>query len=93
MTKLFIIMKTGYSAGVYGCSAEYFKLVVVKKGEMKSISFQGMYGPEERVAETLRDKGFKQNYCPYCGFGKITGKDKNLAMSETEALEWIKKEI
>jgi len=53
---IYILNKVGYSAGVYGCSGEYFTLTIIKDSEdYKNISGYHRYGQlkgEER-------KGFK----------------------------------
>lgn len=58
--RLFTIIKTGYTAGVYGCSGEYFTLIMVNNKNTTSVKFNGLYGAEQRVAEYLKSKGYKE---------------------------------
>jgi hypothetical protein len=55
--KLYTTIKTGYTAGIYGCSGEYFTTTIItqnKKGlDTRIIHFQGMYGAENRVNNVL----------------------------------------
>ena len=60
--KSFAITKVGYSAGVYGCSGEYFLIIYTKDGELKSMCLNGMYGSEDRVADEFIKLGYKKNY-------------------------------
>lgn len=92
--KHFIIIKTGYSSGVYGCSAEYFTLVIYDPEhdwKMIPINFQGMYGAEYRVAEYLNKAGlighgqaFSSNY------GKVPLRNTR-GFNEHSMLEELKK--
>lgn len=73
--KWYTIIKIGYSCGVYGCSNEYFTLIYTDNKEgLKSQSFYGMYGAEERVSATMKDKGYKEHYTQSF-YGKMTKKD------------------
>lgn len=56
--RLFTIIKTGYTAGTYGCSGEYFTLILINGKRTASIKFNGMYGAESRVEHYLKDKGY-----------------------------------
>lgn len=58
--KAFTTIKIGYTAGVYGCSGEYFTTIVIDGEEHHSFTFSGMYGAEERIARTLKDLGFTE---------------------------------
>lgn len=60
--RLFTTIKTGYTAGTYGCSGEYFTLIMINNSETTAIRFNGMYGAEERVASYLKSKGYKSFY-------------------------------
>lgn len=88
--KNFTIIKIGYSVGVYGCSGEYFTMIYTHKKELKSLSFYGLYGAEERVERAMKEKGYIFNYVQSF-FGKMTRKDltKN-CVSERDALNLIK---
>jgi hypothetical protein len=83
----FTCVKVGYTAGMYGCSGEYF-LLITSAGN--SISFSGMYGVEDRVASVLKDRGYKEIYTP-SDFGRMTLKDvRKRFKSEYEAVEIVK---
>ena len=60
--RLHTIIKTGYTAGSYGCSGEYFTLIMINGSKTSSIKFNGMYGAEERVRTYLNKKGYKDFY-------------------------------
>lgn len=88
--KTFTIIKTGYTAGIYGCSNEYFVCIYSKGREMHNFLFHGMYGAEERVARAMKDKGFVDCYTP-SWFGKMTRKDVCPgSLSETQAIDLVK---
>lgn len=91
--KTFTIIKTGYSAGTYGCSNEYFTLIATDdQGEGTSINFHGLYGTDYRVAEPLKAKGYKQVHAS-APYGQIKGEERTRAnkygKSEFEAIEYI----
>jgi hypothetical protein len=89
MKKIYTIIKIGYTAGIYGCSNEYFTLIYTdKKDGFKSVSFYGMYGAEERVSATLKEKGYTQHYTQSF-FGKMKRNDitKN-CISEHDLLKF-----
>jgi hypothetical protein len=88
--KTFTIIKVGYSSGIYGCSSEYFQAVIIKDGELSGLPFQGLYGTQERIAAELKTKGYEQKHIQSGTYGKITGKDKNFALYEEQAIEQIK---
>ena len=60
--RVFTIIKTGYTAGVYGCSGEYFTLIMINNKNFSSIKFNGMYGADERVKTYLEKKGYLYFY-------------------------------
>lgn len=60
--RLFTTIKTGYTAGVYGCTGEYFTLIMINGKNTSSIKFNGMYGSDERVREYLKNKGYTDFY-------------------------------
>ena len=67
MTNFFTIRKTGYSAGVYACTAEYFTINVFKDGkECETYHFQGLYGVQYRASGILKANGYD---CAYVGDG------------------------
>lgn len=89
--KAFTTIKIGYTAGVYGCSGEYFTTIVIDGEEHHSFTFSGMYGAEERIARTLKDLGFKEFYTNSI-YGRMTRNDipKKCIFSEHTAIEHIK---
>ncbi len=90
MLKQFTILKTGYSAGVYGNSGEYYSLIVNTSKENFSLRFWGQYGADYRVAEVLKNKGFKQYYTAY-NYGKMSSREaQRLHMTEREAIKSLK---
>lgn len=92
--KIFTISKVGYSAGVYGCSGEYFILTYTKKDEnnsiiLKSIGIETMYGGEYRVKEILLDNGYVECY-NYLNYGQVKARDYKNFMREYGAIEYLK---
>lgn len=92
MKKYFGIIKTGYSAGIYGCSNEYFVCIYTDKDRLNSFAFKGMYGVENRIEEAMKNKGYIYSYIP-TQFGQIKGSDKNWCgfLYENKAIEYINK--
>lgn len=91
--KIFINQKIGYTSGIYGCSGEQFQLIAIDdEGVKNSFVYDGLYGHEHRIAEAMKNKGYKE---VYTGVGRIYGKlkreDAKYAKSETEALAEIEK--
>lgn len=72
--RLFTTFKTGYTAGTYGCSGEYFTTIIIGTKGTKTIKWHGMYGPEYRVAEYLKKKGYKEFYTS-TNYGKLKRDD------------------
>lgn len=96
-TKMFTTLKVGYTAGIYGCSGEYFTTIIISGNEKPYIvNHYGMYGSESRVTEPLKQAGYKEFYTP-SDFGKMTQRDvnsrTNFWSSEYTALEEIKQAI
>ena len=93
MKKQFTIIKVGYSAGIYGCSAEYFTTIWVDQTGLNAFHFQGLYGTEDRVARMFKDKGYEQQHT-FEEYGKLTRKDMIHAfISEQKALELVKTRV
>ena len=90
--KQFTTIKVGYTAGVYGCSNEFFTTIIVDERGITSFSFKGMYGPEDRVAMALKAKGYDHKYTP-SDFGQMKAREvnKNLFKYENQVLEEIAK--
>ena len=93
--KQFTILKVGYTKSIYGCSNEYFNCIVVNKKGIQSITFKGLYGPEERLASILKDRGYKEKYIS-TDYGQLTtrGDSKvmdNMFVSESQAIEQAKR--
>lgn len=91
-------MKVGYSKGIYGCSGEYFTLIVYNpeketNGErwLNQYFFEGMYGAEQRVAEVLKEKGYIDRYTQSI-YGRVTRSDtpKKLFKSEYTMIDELK---
>lgn len=76
MIKTFTVTKIGYTAGVYGCSNEYFNLIIPAHGKKKAYStvFYGMYGAENRIENIMKEAGYTQQYVVSI-YGKLTRKD------------------
>ena len=60
--KMATIIKTGYTAGVNGCSGEYFTLIAINGKNHSAVKFNGMYGAEERVRAELEKYGYNFFY-------------------------------
>lgn len=89
----FTIIKVGYSAGIYGCSAEYFTAIWIDNTGLNSFHFQGLYGTEERIAKEFKDKGYQQGWTSQ-EYGKLTRKDNiKMFLSENEAIEFVKTRV
>lgn len=90
--KLFINHKTGYTAGTYGNSGEQFLLVMIDGDRTQSIAYDGQYGHEQRVVETLKNAGYKEVYTPSF-YGRMKRKDcsHKLVLSENQAVEAVNK--
>ena len=68
------IIKTGYSAGIYGNSGEYFTCIFTGKNGMSYFKFESQYGGEQRIAHLLEERGYKVDYSAG-NYGKIAKKD------------------
>jgi hypothetical protein len=97
--KLYTTIKTGYTAGIYGCSGEYFTTTIIdtdKEGKLFTdiIHHEGMYGSEQRINSLLEEKGYKYIHTS-CSYGKLTRKDipSKWYMSEYTAIDYIKTKI
>lgn len=88
--KTYTTIKVGYTAGVYGCSGEYFITIITRGDEMFHVYHYGMYGSEERVNSVLKNAGYNEYYVG-SWYGKMTKKDagKRFA-SEYQAIDSIK---
>lgn len=86
--RLFTTIKTGYTAGVYGCSGEYFTLIMVNNHNTSSIKFNGMYGVDERIAEYLKKRGYKSFYTN-AEYGRLNSREihKPTNYSEYDLIE------
>ena len=89
--KQFTIIKTGYTAGVYGCTNEFFTVVITDDELNDTFTFKGMYGAEERVAEEFKLKGYKRFYCR-ANFGKLVRNDLKdvYVRTENEAIQVVR---
>lgn len=68
--KKYTTIKVGYSAGVYGCSNEYFTTIIIDGEKVFSVSHCGLYGSDERINAVLKEAGYESFYVP-SDFGKI----------------------
>ena len=87
--KQFTTVKIGYSAGVYGCSGEYFTTIYNNGTKTGSFSFGGLYGSEERIAREMVKKGFKEYYTQSF-YGQMKGYETKYIQSEGTAIEYVK---
>lgn len=89
--KQYTTIKVGYTAGIYGCSNEFFTTIVLTDAGMQSFSFKGLYGAEERVARALNEKGFRQIHTP-SDYGRMKAREVNphVFQYENQILEHIK---
>lgn len=88
--KQFTTIKTGYTAGIYGCSNEYFTTIYINDTGINSFHFYGMYGAEERIARAMKEKGYEEKYTQSF-YGRMTRKDITKASkSEHTTLEELK---
>ena len=92
--KQYTIIKTGYSSGVYGCSAEYFTLIVFDTDKQKTYPdihhFWGLYGAEDRIAEHLKQAGYSGGIYS-SNYGKVPSREKKIGNNEHATLEELKK--
>jgi hypothetical protein len=88
--KKFTTIKVGYTAGVYGCSGEYFLTIIMREAEMFHVYHYGMYGSEERVNAVLKSAGYEEYYIG-SWFGKMTKKDVGKRfVDEYQAIDEVK---
>ena len=78
-------IKTGYSFGVYGCSAEYFTLIF----DDHTVNHNGLYGSEYRVCEVLEKAGYNVRYIDTGSYGQLKGSVKRYSLDERKAIETI----
>ena len=77
--KHFTIQKIGYTAGIYGCSNEYFSLIITDTEDKQDKwivqhIFYGMYGAENRIENILKEAGYDQRYI-HSIYGRLTRND------------------
>jgi len=99
--KIFGIAKTGYTAGIYWNTWEYYTCIYsyideykwTKKLKLTSFTFQWQYWADERIRVEMEKKGFNYSYIS-ANVWKLNKKDiyKN-TKNETEALNFIKDNI
>jgi hypothetical protein len=88
--KFFTITKTGYTAGVYGCSGEYFTCIICNDENITGFAFYGLYGAEERIKAIIEDMGYNFRYVRSY-YGQLKQKDGKGSMKESEAITYIEK--
>ena len=89
--KQFTTIKVGYTAGIYGCTNEYFTTIMSNGKKHDTFTFYGNYGAEERISRAMQDKGFAEYYTPSI-YGQLHRNDipQKMVMSEYSAIEHIK---
>jgi hypothetical protein len=98
--KEFSIFKVGYTAGVYGCSGEYYKVLVTYenfeldyKVEL-DYNIQAIYTNGQYIRQVLKDNGFSEKYIsiPYTQLKKkdLQGWD---ILHESDVINELKKEL
>lgn len=98
MIQLFSIVKTWYSSGTYGCTWEYFSLLVIECGKWREpisygYKFEWMYWVESRISEIMKSKWFTQIY-QNANYGKISKKDiMKTTLSEYQIIEKLKSDF
>jgi len=104
-TKTFTIIKTWYSAGVYGCSNEFFTCIYTfiekvqgndyngwkdfERLNFNNFNFKGMYWAEERIREAMKSKGYFYTYT-WGNFWKLPASEAKHSKGEYEAINYIK---
>lgn len=88
--RLFTTIKTGYTAGVYGNTGEYYTTTLINNGVTSSVMWHGQYGADYRIAEYLKQKGYKSFYTQ-ANYGQLRRDDilKQVTHSEYEMLKEI----
>ena len=87
--KYFTTLKVGYTAGIYGCSNEFFTTIYVDDQGLHFFSFKGMYGPEERISRALKAKGYEEKWVA-SDFGKMKTREVSpIFMYKSKALELL----
>lgn len=89
--KIFTTIKVGYTAGICGCTGEYFNTIIVTDRGIENILYYGMFGADERINALLKEQGFEQKYVR-SDFGQMKKKDicKRMFLSEGQAIEELK---
>lgn len=89
--KQFTMPKVGYTSGAYGCTGEYFTLILINGKQTRNFTFHGLYGAEERVRSALIGKGWRFFHTS-SPFGKLVRSDVNrpYILNEYEMVELIK---
>lgn len=89
--KMITTVKVGYSAGIYGCTNEYFTTTIVTPTGLQSLQFKGLFGTESRIEAIFKNAGYETHYTN-SSYGKVTQKRMgNLFLEEEEAVEQAKK--
>lgn len=94
--KSIMISKIGYTAGIYGCTNEYFKVIAITGEKTDSFILYGMYGAEDRLMRYFTEAGYNREHTPSV-YGQLKRNDlkyyKHHTKSETEAIEEAKRII
>lgn len=84
--KSFSIVKIGYTAGIYGCSGEYYKLYISNGDKYHFFVFEAIYTNGQYIAPFLRELGYKEHYYNH-PYGQLKRKDlKNWDILKEEVL-------
>jgi hypothetical protein len=98
--KEFSIFKVGYTAGVYGCSGEYYKVIVTYKNidldlekELHYV-IEAMYTNGKYIRKLLKDNGYieKGIAIPYTQLKRKDLKGWEI-LRENDVIEDLKKEL
>lgn len=86
--RLFTTVKTGYTAGVYGNTGEYYTTILINNKNTTSVKWHGQYGPDYRIKEFLTAKGYKEFYTN-ANYGQLKRDDilTRVTYSEHELLK------
>jgi len=89
--KKYTIFKIGYSAGVYGCNAEYFKVLVFKDKLVLDYVIQAIYTQGQDIKGYLNELGYEAFYTsiPYTQLKRSDIKDWTI-LKENEVIENLK---
>ncbi len=98
--KEFSIFKIGYTAGIYGCSGEFYKVLItyenIDLGIKKDLFYiiDAIYTNGQYIRQVLKDNGYTEKYIsiPYTQLKKkdLQGWD---ILHESDVINELKKEL